>query len=67
VALASELARLRGVERVALDFCVRCERGEIRSVATYERFRAAIAGPDPDATRVLGTAPAGTCTRSRRR
>jgi hypothetical protein len=43
-ALVAELARLRAVERVALDFCARCERGEIRSVATYERFRAALAG-----------------------
>jgi hypothetical protein len=41
---AAELARLRDVERVALEFCERCERGEIRSVATYERFRAALAG-----------------------
>ena len=40
----AELARLRDVERVALEFCARCERGEIRSVATYERFRAALAG-----------------------
>lgn len=41
---AAELARLREVERVALEFCARCERGEIRSVATYERFRVALAG-----------------------
>ena len=44
VVRAAELARLRDVERVAREFCARCERGEIRSVATYERFRAALAG-----------------------
>ena len=39
-----ELARLREVERAAREFCARCERGEIRSVRSYERFRAALAG-----------------------
>lgn len=47
---SSELARLREVERVALDFCARCERGEIRSVRTYERFRAALAGRGAEAS-----------------
>jgi hypothetical protein len=41
-ALVAELARLRAVERGARDICARCERGEIRSVSTYTRFRAAL-------------------------
>jgi len=40
----AELARLREIEQAALEFCARCERGEIRSVHSYERFRAALAG-----------------------
>lgn len=52
-AMLAELARLREVERVARDFCARCERGEIRSVSTYARFRAALATSDDD-TRAPG-------------
>lgn len=53
--LVPELARLRAVERVALEFCARCESGEIRSVATYRRFRDALAGRD------LGAPPPSRC------
>jgi hypothetical protein len=42
--LARELARLRELERAALEFCERCERGEIRSSYSYRRFRAALDG-----------------------
>lgn len=49
--LELELARLRDIERVALEFCARCERGEIRSVASYERFRSALAGRGCDVVR----------------
>lgn len=63
-AMLAELARLREVERVALDFCARCERGEIRSVSTYARFRAALAGSDDDARAPGGSAePTGTIAR----
>jgi len=61
--LAAELARLRHIERVARDFCARCERGEIRSVATYELFRAAIARPGGDAARAVGAVAGDRCVR----
>jgi len=63
-AIAAELTRLREIERVALDFCMRCERGEIRSVATYDRFRAAIAGPGSEPARALGFGAVASCGRS---
>lgn len=64
-AVNAELARLRAVERVALDFCARCERGEIRSVRTYARFRSALDGAQGPASEP--PAPSGrngTVTRS---
>ena len=62
--LARELARLRQVEHVALEFCARCERGEIRSSATYESFRAALAGGAGDPPRAPGFSWVGSCARS---
>ena len=62
-AVVAELARLRAVERVALEFCARCERGEIRSVGTYARFRLALAGGD--GTRAAGALAAGAATLTR--
>ena len=62
-AILSELARLRAVERVALEFCARCERGEIRSVGTYARFRAALAGGDETCAAGAAAAAAATVTR----
>jgi hypothetical protein len=41
-ALRAEVARLRRVEAVAVEFCARCERGEIRSTSTYLRFMKAL-------------------------
>jgi hypothetical protein len=46
VALRAEVARLRRIEAVALEFCARCERGEIRSTNTYLRFLTALRPPD---------------------
>lgn len=57
--LLAELARLRAVERVALDFCARCERGEIRSARTYARFRSALASGGGVAGAPDRPAPAG--------
>jgi hypothetical protein len=42
--LRREIARLRAIERAALEFCQRCERGEVRSFRSYRRFRAALDG-----------------------
>ena len=41
-ALRAEVARLRRIEAVAVEFCARCERGEIRSTSTYLRFMKAL-------------------------
>jgi hypothetical protein len=43
-ALRAEVERLRRLEAVAIEFCERCERGEIRSRYTYERIREALGG-----------------------
>lgn len=42
--LRAELRRLRRLEAVAIEFCERCERGEIRSRYTYRRMREALDG-----------------------
>ena len=60
VSLRAEVARLRRIEAAALEFCARCERGEIRSTSTYMRFMAALRPIDsppheahPEARRAL--------------
>lgn len=42
--LRAEVGRLRRLEAVAIEFCERCERGEIRSRYTYQRMREALDG-----------------------
>ena len=42
--LRAELGRLRRLEAVAIEFCERCERGEIHSRYTYRRMREALDG-----------------------
>jgi hypothetical protein len=54
-ALRAEVMRLRRIEAVALEFCARCERGEIRSTNTYVRFMSALRPADP--VQSLGARP----------
>jgi hypothetical protein len=60
--LRAEVARLRRIEAVAVDFCARCERGEIRSTNTYVRFLTALRPSErslPEAPRPSGGASRG--------
>ena len=43
-ALSAEVGRLRRLEAVAIEFCERCERGEINSRYTYQQMRQALDG-----------------------
>jgi hypothetical protein len=43
-ALSAEVGRLRRLEAVAIEFCERCERGEINSRYTYRQMRQALDG-----------------------
>jgi hypothetical protein len=42
LAIHDELERLRRIEAAAIEFCRRCERGEVRSRQSYDLFVAAL-------------------------
>jgi hypothetical protein len=42
--LRAAVGRLERLEAVAIEFCERCERGEIQSRYTYRRMRDALDG-----------------------